>query len=284
MTDEDLDALAAEYALGTLDAGERDQAEQLIATDEGFAARVAGWERRLGALEAMVEPVEPPEQIWPKIRDALGEAAQTGEMRLPDVASPVAQGRTAEVVVLSQRVRRWRAFTGITGALAAALLLAIGLGRYRPQWLPPALQPPVRVVERVVEHTVERVVEVPKPVPASGRFVAVLQKDANAPAFLLTVDLDKRTLTARRVGATPEAGKSYELWLVSSKFPAPRSLGLIGAGEFTQPATLASYDKDTIDGATYAVSLEPQGGSPTGAPTGPVLFTGKLVEATPATP
>jgi anti-sigma-K factor RskA len=29
------------------------------------------------------------------------------------------------------------------------------------------------------------------------------------------------------------------------------------------------------------VSLEPEGGSPTGLPTGPVLFTGKLVQATP---
>ena len=33
--------------------------------------------------------------------------------------------------------------------------------------------------------------------------------------------------------------------------------------------------------ATYAVSLEPEGGSPTGLPTGPVLFTGKLIQATP---
>ena len=34
-----------------------------------------------------------------------------------------------------------------------------------------------------------------------------------------------------------------------------------------------------ISEATYAVSIEPRGGSPTGAPTGPVVFTGKLIEA-----
>jgi anti-sigma-K factor RskA len=33
--------------------------------------------------------------------------------------------------------------------------------------------------------------------------------------------------------------------------------------------------------ATFAVSLEPEGGSPTGSPTGPVLFSGKLFKSTP---
>ena len=45
--------------------------------------------------------------------------------------------------------------------------------------------------------------------------------------------------------------------------------------------TLANYDAVTINRATYAVSLEPEGGSPTGSPTGPVLYTGKLLQATP---
>ena len=48
----------------------------------------------------------------------------------------------------------------------------------------------------------------------------MFQKDDASPAFLLTFDLDKRPLTVRRVGAEPQAGKSYELWLVSDKFPA----------------------------------------------------------------
>ena len=80
------------------------------------------------------------------------------------------------------------------------------------------------------------------------------------------------------MSAEQPAGKSYELWLVSDRFPAPRSLGLVGADEFSRPA-LAGYDPATISGATYAVSLEPEGGSPTGAPTGPVLWGGKLIEA-----
>jgi anti-sigma-K factor RskA len=87
----------------------------------------------------------------------------------------------------------------------------------------------------------------------------------------------------RTVGAPRQAGKSYELWLVSDRFAAPRSLGLVGNEEFTQRPQLANYDAVTINRATYAVSLEPEGGSPTGKPTGPVLYSGKLLQATPPT-
>ena len=46
---------------------------------------------------------------------------------------------------------------------------------------------------------------------------------------------------------------------------------------FTQSPLLAAYDKETIDDATYAVTLEPKGGSPNDEPTGSVLYLGKLV-------
>jgi anti-sigma-K factor RskA len=127
--------------------------------------------------------------------------------------------------------------------------------------------------------------------PATGparaqqdRLVAVLQPGPSAPAFLLTLDTQQRTLTVRKVSATAEAGKSYELWLISSRLGAPRSLGTVGNDEFTQRPLPGNYDVDTLRAATYAVSLEPAGGSKSGAPTGPVLFTGKAVESLPASP
>jgi anti-sigma-K factor RskA len=120
--------------------------------------------------------------------------------------------------------------------------------------------------------------------PPPGRFVAVLQSSANAPAFIITVDVAQRNLTVRRVAAETQTDHSYELWLISNRFQEPRSLGLIGTTEFTRPPTLSAYDPETISDATFAVSLEPEGGSPTGQPTGPFLFSGKLVEAVPPTP
>lgn len=62
------DALAAEYVLGTLDAGELAQAQALLAADEAFAAKVKRWEHRLGELHLMVEPLEPDPAIWERIK------------------------------------------------------------------------------------------------------------------------------------------------------------------------------------------------------------------------
>ena len=75
MYDDDRDALAAEYVLGTLSADERDQAEALLVIDPGFAEIVRVWERRLGELNVMVEAVEPPPDLWDEIRSRPGSPA-----------------------------------------------------------------------------------------------------------------------------------------------------------------------------------------------------------------
>jgi hypothetical protein len=62
------DALAAEYVLGTLDFDERTQAQALLVIDPEFVAKVRLWERRLGELHLMVEPVEPDGKIWDRIK------------------------------------------------------------------------------------------------------------------------------------------------------------------------------------------------------------------------
>src|SRR5262249_44106216 len=77
------DALAAEYVLGTLDSHERALARTLL-TDEGFAAKVRLWERRLGELHFMVEPVEPDAQIWPRIKARIYGPPPAPNARLPE--------------------------------------------------------------------------------------------------------------------------------------------------------------------------------------------------------
>ena len=73
--DDDHIVLAAEYVLGTLDADETARAEQLLAAEPDFAAAVREWERRLGELSAMVDPVEPPAELLARIRARLKETA-----------------------------------------------------------------------------------------------------------------------------------------------------------------------------------------------------------------
>jgi len=106
-----------------------------------------------------------------------------------------------------------------------------------------------------------------------------LRHSANGP------DQDLGIPNSRRRDEDPvHWNPSYELWLISSQSPTPRSLGVVGNDEFTQRPIPGNFDVATLRTASYAVSLEPAGGSPSGVPTGPVLFTGKIVEAVPTAP
>jgi anti-sigma-K factor RskA len=314
--DEEQDTLAAEYVLGTLSTEEREHAEALRSFDPGFQAAVLQWERRLGELNVMVEAVEPPPQVWNKIKGDIAAPMPVAEATLPrDLDSPATAAglesdllsveaisraaseapapapaelslapvapaleatkieRSADVIYLARRVRRWRGLTLAFGAIAALLALYVALWRAAPDLVPLQLRPPAAAMMAQ---------SAPAARAQQDRLVAVLQQEPTAPAFLLTLDTQHRTLFVRRVSATPETGKSYELWLISKRLGAPRSLGIVGNDEFTERALAGNYDVDTLRSAVYAVSLEPAGGSPSGAPTGPVLFTGKAVESLPA--
>jgi anti-sigma-K factor RskA len=281
--DDDRNGFAAEYVLGTLDRDERAQADALALVDPDFAAAVKLWERRLGELNVLVAPVEPSAPVWDRIRAELPSTPQTETLHLPGItAIPVQQAAGADIIDMTQRMRRWRALTGLTGALAACLIGIVVLGEYRPEMLPTQLRPTPQVVERVVEKPVEVVKEIVREVsaPQPAQFVAVFQKDEKSPAFLLTVDIDKRMVMVRPVAAERLTDKTYQLWMAAQPGAPPHSLGLIGNDEFTVRAALSDYEPAVISNATYGISLEPLGGSPTGAPTGPVIHA-KLVQATP---
>jgi hypothetical protein len=79
-----LDALAGEFVLGTLDSEERNQAQALLDSDQSFAARVKLWERRLGELHLMVEPVEPDGKLWDRIKEKVPQAPPATDLKLPE--------------------------------------------------------------------------------------------------------------------------------------------------------------------------------------------------------
>jgi anti-sigma-K factor RskA len=279
---EDHIALAAEYALGTLDADERAQVETMMSVDKDFAAIVDAWEDKLSVLNQMVGSVEPRAEVWDKIKEAVGHSEpqaplvlpQAPPVVVPEVKEPAEVVDTSNVIRLSAQARRWRNVASFTTAIAAALVAMIAVGVYQPDLLPDGVRPKPRV--QVVEVKTPAVAATP-----SAQYVAVLQKDGGSPAFILTVDGASKNFTVRKVGAAPEPGKSFELWLISDKLQRPRSLGVIGGGDFTARPVLSSYDNDTINTATYAVTVEQAGGSPDGNPHSAPVFTGKLIESVP---
>ena len=139
------------------------------------------------------------------------------------------------MVALRRSLGRWRA--AAIAASCVAVLLAAGFAareRYRPS--------------------------------APREYVAILQKDAASPAFEVTVDLDRQELSVRPVAAHAPPGRDYELWIIDPSLGAPRSLGVIGDGR--RGKTLGGLDPAVVQSATYAVTEEPPGGSPTGKPSG----------------
>ncbi|MBW3199569.1 anti-sigma factor domain-containing protein [Marinobacter nauticus] len=143
-----------------------------------------------------------------------------------------------EVVRLRQQVSRWRLSTA-AASIAAMLLIA------------------VMMLE---------------PTPTKSPYVAVFQHNDEQPAFLLTVDLARKQLNIQPVTARPAGNQSYQLWIKDDELgPTPRSVGVLNEHFEVDPAALTNYDAELLRRATFGISLEPRGGSPTGQPTGPAL-------------
>jgi len=113
-------------------------------------------------------------------------------------------------------------------------------------------------------------------------YLAVIENSQSQGAWLISTDASKKSLTVRSLKLQQLASnKDFELWLLPASdgresFKAPISVGLIHASQKTE-----IYLSEKLLGAIkqaggVAVSLEPMGGSPTGLPTGPVLYQGKL--------
>ena len=157
--------------------------------------------------------------------------------------------------VASQTMGWWRALALGSSALAVvmAFLLADNL-----QHVP---TPPVVVTE-----------------PA---LVAVMNNEEAKPAWLLSLARNAGGEPVLRVvtlpGAAPIEGKSFELWVLPADKSAPISLGLMPLAG-TETLRVAGDITSLLKHGGLAVSLEPAGGSPTGQPTGAVLYQGKLAE------
>jgi anti-sigma-K factor RskA len=142
-----------------------------------------------------------------------------------------------QVAALRAQLRRWRMAAGGAGLLAAGLALFVAVG--------PSLRPP------------------------DGRYLAVVQGGGALPALIVRVDTRTGLAEVRPVQAEAPANRSLELWYVGAQGPKP--LGLVSAGQSRVQLPAGAPPEGVI-----AVSVEPPGGSPTGLPTGPVIYTGKL--------
>ncbi|MBI5719437.1 MAG: anti-sigma factor [Burkholderiales bacterium] len=231
------DALAAQYVTGTLRHGARRRFESLLTGHPTLRGAVHDWQERLMPLAASVTPVPPPPRVWRAIEGRLW----------PDAKGTHGAQPIGAAAGWWQRLGLWRGLSGL--ATAAVLVLTVALVR-----TPPAVPP----------------------------IVVVLEGQAGTPAagatFVASVSGDGQAMVMQPVSATLalQSDRVLELWSVPPQ-GAPRSLGLVSASGATV-LPRSRLPETLLKGGTaaLAVSVEPPGGSPTGAPTGPVVFAGKL--------
>ena len=221
-------------------------AEYVLGLLEGAArAEAAERMRRDPAFRAEVEAWE--QRLAPLLDQVSPIEAPAGVW--DRITASIQPG--ANVVALPARRERiwrqvgaWRAATAVSAAAAAAFLAIIVL---RPS---PALAPTT---------------------PRQGAVLAAtLSTSAGKPLFVATIDRSGADVAIVPVGTVEGQGRYPELWIIAG-VGKPKPVGMI---QDRRPRSLALADARPSD--VLAVSLEPEGGSPTGAPTGPVIATGAL--------
>ena len=180
-------------------------------------------------------------RLFPLARTAPPAAPSADLLARIKASLPPRVEADAIVVALRKSVRLWRAAALVSGALAASVLAFAGA-----RLLGDAGKP-------------------------SGVYVAAVNRSGDAPALIVRVDMASGRVFVRPVSAETPAGKSLELWYIAAG-AAPMSMGLVGA----KPENLA-LPAGAVEKAKFAVTVEPAGGSPSGSPTGPIVYAGDLV-------
>eukprot|EP00456_Euglypha_rotunda_P065440 TRINITY_DN56120_c0_g1_i2.p2 TRINITY_DN56120_c0_g1~~TRINITY_DN56120_c0_g1_i2.p2 ORF type:complete len:257 (+),score=47.25 TRINITY_DN56120_c0_g1_i2:17-787(+) len=153
------------------------------------------------------------------------------------IADPVAR--------LQMQLSRWRAGALLSGAVAAALAAVI----------------------------VMRTGDVPVPV-AAPMAIAQLGSMTSGPLVLARYDPQTVAMRLHIVGISDTA-LSPELWVIPDG-GAPISLGLIPRAGRTAVPLSAQQRQLLVEGATLAVTMEPEGGAPHAAPSSAPVAAGKI--------
>ena len=243
LTAERREHAAGAYALGTLRGPARAWVERRLRRDAALCAEVVAWQDHLARWVERLAPVAPRDEVWFALeRRIVSPLPLPVQRTTPSLTAP--PGLAPSFEVAHAALRFWRSLSG--GLIAATLALAIGLAL------------------------------VLRPVPGPTH-TAVFADAQGRPVWIVDARLPAGELAIRALPlAEPPPGRSYELWMLPAG-GAPVSLGVLPAAGETRVALDPGLPGRLLTAAGIAVSLEPAGGSPTGQPTGPVVYQAVLV-------
>lgn len=263
---QDHDALAAEYVLGCLEGDEARAAERLLSEDPAFVRMVEAWQQRLIPLARLLPATAPPADLWERI-----DASTSPAITSPAITSP---GRPASAAPTAAPPPTLAPDVPAPNRASSSDPAAHDPSSHHPPSNDNLV--PLRRVRFWQAATVGALAIAASLAafmlirPPEPTRVAVLTPMAGAQPVLLATVEPAGALTIRPSGRiTVPSDQDLELWALARGETRPRSLGVLPAEGKRLTASLAP---DT----QLLVSLEPRGGSPTGLPTGPVLYGGTL--------
>ena len=239
LKEERLNALAAEYVVGTLRGKARTRYQKLMMQYQAVSDATAQWEQYLTGFAEPLPPVTPPANVWESIQIKLGHKAANDAGIATGVNTPSDSGQVLDFE--KEKQKRWKNLSFLS--TAATLVLAVLLF-------------------------------VMQPIPAPEvSHIAVVNNADNTPLWV--IEVSDETMNVKVTDALIAlADKDYELWMVPANGEAPISLGLMPEANGDTRVTPDILLSQSI--AALAVSLEAPGGSVTGAPT-EVLYIAPIV-------
>ncbi|MGJ7579235.1 anti-sigma factor [Variovorax sp. RHLX14] len=243
--DDDIQALAGEYVLGTLSSVERADVEQRLPGDAALRSAVDAWEVRLHPLVALVPPADPSQALWPRIARSVEPMSN-----MHVAAAPKQAARSELRTGWWNSLQLWRGLAG-SGFAAAAVMAAV-------------------LVTRSFA-------------PAAPQYMVVLVAPADkAPGWVVQTGARPAGGGAQQLSLIPlgnqpvPEGRSLQFWTKANAWRGPVSLGLVTPGRSIRVPIeqLPPLEADQL----FELTLEPAAGSPIDRPTGPIQFIGRAVK------
>lgn len=238
MADRDeIPLLAGEYVLGLLSDTECREIERHLSADPSLRRAVGEWRARFAPIDETADTSPPTDQLWQRIERSIGPTTSR-----PSPARGT-NGFMDWLRGLWTNLDLWRGF-GLVGATAAILLALF--------FADDALRPTAKPVA-----------------------VALLTDEANPgspPGALVEAFADGSIrLVPLRDIPVPQ-GRILQVWTLWDRAVGPVPLGTLPRAENVRLSREGLPQPQASQ--IYEITLEPAGGSPTGRPTGPVLYKG----------
>lgn len=250
---DEIDWIAAQYALGALPPGERRLVQARIRQDHLLAAAIDAWERRLAPLTLREPGLPPPPRVLEGVLATIAQQRTSGQVM--QVATTPAARAASE-----QAPRTFRRRTSFVAVAAALGVFAIGLGAVLVDW---SRRPQDQITALLA--------------PADQSPTADEPTRVRGATFAAVLDPNSRLFTIRRsAGEAARADRTHVLWMITG---SDGEVTLIGRLEREGPTVLHFNERTAqlVEQGWLMVTLEAEGRNT--MPRGPTIASGRLLRS-----